>query len=71
MEQKPESSRRNFVRNAALVGGIAAYGLITATAVMRKQEPNYNDGVMVGESNKKEVLYHSSKHWEEYYKHAI
>ncbi len=70
MEQA-DKSRRTFVRNAALVGGIAAYGVVTATAVMRKQVPDYNNGVIIGESNKKEVLYHDSIHWQEYYKHAV
>lgn len=66
-----QEDRRGFMKKAAIAGGVAAYGLIVATAVTRKQKPNFNDGVIIGESNKKEILYKESKAWEDYYAHAV
>lgn len=70
MEHENEN-RRSFMKNAAIAGGVAAYGIITASVVLKKQKTTPNSGVLVGNSKKKEVLYHESKHWDEYYSHAV
>ena len=67
-----QGSRRDFLRKSLKVGAVG--GAVLATAAMAKPtsdelEPDGN-GVVVGKSSKKEVLYKKSKEWEYYYKIA-
>ena len=67
-----QESRRDFLRKSLKVGAVG--GTFLATAATAKPtsdelEPDGN-GVVVGKSSKKEVLYKKSKEWEYYYKIA-
>ena len=66
-----QESRRNFLRNSAIVVGTAAVS-VTALAANKDEaiEANSN-GVVVGKSNKKEILYKKTEAWEEFYKQAL
>ena len=67
-----QESRRLFLKRSALVvGSVAAVG---ATALSASSgEASYeadSNGVVVGKSSKKEILYSKSKAWEDFYKQA-
>lgn len=67
-----QGSRRDFLKKSLKVG--AAGGTILAAASIAKPTGDEltgdGNGVVVGKSNKKEVLYKKSKEWEYYYKIA-
>ena len=69
-----QKSRRNFAKKTVMVAaGAAVAG--TATAVMAgtksvDNEDSLSNGVVVGKSNKKEILYTKTETWEEFYKYA-
>jgi len=63
---KMQSKRREFLKKA-LVGSAA---VATASAVMANERPSKvqgSNGVVVGYSPKKEILYKKTSHWREYY----
>ena len=67
-----QGSRRDFLRKSLKVGAVG--GAVLSIAAMAKPtsdepEPDGN-GVVVGKSSKKEVLYRKSKEWAYYYKIA-
>ncbi len=66
-----QESRRNFFKRSALVVGAAAASA-TALAANKDEaiEANSN-GVVVGKSNKKEILYKKTQAWEDFYKQAL
>ncbi|WP_072682383.1 Tat pathway signal protein [Arcobacter sp. LA11] len=67
-----QESRRDFAKKTALVVGATAVGA-TALAAANSEasyEANSN-GVVVGNSPKKEVLYKKTKAWEDFYKQAL
>ncbi|EDZ63841.1 twin-arginine translocation signal domain-containing protein [Sulfurimonas gotlandica] len=67
-----QESRRNFLKNSALVVGTAAVGA-TALAANKEEvslEAN-SHGVVVGSSTKKEILYKKTQAWEDFYKQAL
>ena len=66
-----QGSRRDFLKKSLKVG--AAGGLLAGSAVATVTSDDLtpdDNGVVVGKSNKKEVLYKKSKNWETYYKIA-
>jgi hypothetical protein len=64
-----QESRRNFAKKTAIVGATAA--IVGSTAVMAAgAEAQASNGVVVGKSKKKEILYTKTNTWEEYYKNA-
>ena len=66
-----QESRRNFFKRSALVVGAAA---VSATALAANKDNAIeadSNGVVVGKSNKKEILYTKSQAWEEFYKQAL
>lgn len=66
-----QQSRRNFFKKSALVVGAAA---VSATALAANKEEAIDadsHGVVVGNSNKKEILYKKSQAWNDYYKQAL
>ncbi|WP_321778569.1 twin-arginine translocation signal domain-containing protein [Sulfurimonas sp.] len=66
-----QESRRNFLRKSAIVVGTAA---VSATALAASQGSSTevdSNGVVVGNSNKKEILYKKTQAWEEFYKQAL
>ncbi|AXH09383.1 Tat pathway signal protein [Malaciobacter halophilus] len=65
-----QDDRRQFVKKSAMVvGASVAVGATTLAASGKSYEADSN-GVTVGKSPKKEILYKKSKAWEEYYKQA-
>ncbi|WP_148785756.1 twin-arginine translocation signal domain-containing protein [Campylobacter concisus] len=66
-----QGSRRDFLKKSLKVG--AASGVLAVSAVAKATSDDLapdDNGVVVGKSNKKEVLYKKSKNWETYYKIA-
>lgn len=62
-------SRRGFVAKAALVGAVAAVGVVGAQASSSGSKSS--NGVVVGKSKKKEITYKKTQAWEDYYKSAL
>lgn len=68
-----QDSRRNFLRKSALVVVGATAASVTVLA-SEKKETSYkadSNGVVVGTSSKKEILYTKTKAWEDYYRQAL
>ena len=67
-----QKSRRDFAKKTAMVVGATAVGAtaLAATNSSGSEELDSN-GVVIGHSPKKEVLYKKSKAWEELYKQAL
>ncbi|MBR8465296.1 Tat pathway signal protein [Campylobacter sp. faydin G-140] len=67
-----KKDRREFLKKSLKVGAIT--GAVTATTLGASGLNTINEvdinGVVVGKSNKKEVLYHKTISWEQYYKVA-
>ncbi|WP_294966812.1 Tat pathway signal protein [Sulfurimonas sp.] len=66
-----QESRRNFFKRSALVVGAAA---VSATALDANKDDAIeadSNGVVVGNSTKKEILYKKSQAWDEFYKQAL
>ena len=62
-------SRRGFVAKAALVGAVAAVGVVSATA--SSSDSKGTNAVVLGKSKKKEITYKKTQAWEDYYKSAL
>ena len=62
-------SRRDFLKKGAVVAGATAVGSAALFANSKSYEADSN-GVVLGGSNKKEILYKKTATWEEYYKNA-
>jgi len=66
-----QKSRRDFLKKSAVVAGTAAVGT-TAMAMSGKSDDNAgSNGVVVGQSPKKEITYKKTAAWDEYYKQAL
>ena len=66
-----QQSRRDFAKKTAIVTATAA--IVGSTAVMAAGEEVHeasSNGVVVGKSSKKEIIYTKTKVWEDYYKQA-
>ena len=67
-----QGSRRDFLKKSLKVGAVG--GTVLAAAAIAKPTSDElapdDNGVVVGKSSKKEVLYKKSKEWEYYYKIA-
>ncbi len=69
--EKMQGSRRDFLKKSLKVG--TAGGILAVSAIAKTTSDDLapdGNGVVVGKSNKKEVLYKKSKNWETYYKIA-
>ena len=68
-----QESRRNFAKKTALVAAgaaaIAGTSVLAATGESSAQGDE-NNGVVLGSSNKKEILYKKTASWEAFYKSA-
>ncbi|MCT7574984.1 Tat pathway signal protein [Aliarcobacter butzleri] len=66
-----QESRRAFAKKAAIIaaGTVAVSSTVLATST--KGTPDVGNGVNVGKSNKKEILYKKTAKWEEFYKQAL
>jgi len=62
-------NRRGFIKKALGVGAIAVAGstVSMANALSSKTETNSN-GVVIGKSRKKEILYKETQAWDDFYK---
>ncbi|WP_331774765.1 twin-arginine translocation signal domain-containing protein [Sulfurospirillum sp. 1612] len=65
-----EEKRRSFLKKAAVVGAVSAVGTVAATAATKSSTYSSN-GVVVGHSDKKEILYKKTEAWDEYYRTAL
>lgn len=65
-----EQHRRSFLKKAAISSAVAAVGAVSVVANSSKEVSNSN-GVVIGKSNKKEILYKETSAWQEYYKRAL
>ncbi|MCP4970742.1 MAG: Tat pathway signal protein [Arcobacter sp.] len=66
-----QESRRDFAKKTAMVVGATAVG---ATALAANATASYeadSNGVVIGNSPKKEITYKKTKAWEEFYKQAL
>ena len=67
-----QKSRRDFAKTSALVVGATAVGSTVLMAANGSSSIEAeSNGVVVGNSNKKEITYKKSKAWEDYYKQAL
>jgi len=66
-----ENKRRSFLKKAAVVGAaVTAVGSVAAVA-SSKDGTYSSSGVVVGHSNKKEILYKKTKAWDDFYRTAL
>lgn len=66
-----QKSRRDFLKKSAVAAGTVAVST-SAIAMSKKSESNAgSNGVVVGQSSKKEITYKKTAAWEEYYKQAL
>ena len=67
-----QESRRNFTKKTALVVGATVVGATALAAANGKASYEADsNGVVVGESQKKEILYKKTKAWDDFYKQAL
>jgi len=62
-----QESRRGFLKKAAVLGTVTAVSTVGAVASGSKDEYRSN-GVVIGKSSKKEILYKKTLNWDAYYK---
>lgn len=65
-----EQRRRSFLKKAAITSAVAATGAVAVMANSSKQMADSN-GVVIGKSDKREILYKETKAWDDYYKRAL
>jgi len=67
-------SRRGFLKKLVKVSAIAAVGTTTVALANSGHERSYSansNGVVVGKSNKKEIIYKKTAVWDEYLRTAL
>ena len=62
-------SRRSFLKKAAVVGTVAVVGAVASTTSTSNSYSS--NGVVVGKSSKKEILYKKTKAWDDFYRSAL
>lgn len=67
-----QKSRREFAKKTAMVtvGAAAIAGTSVLAATGESVQSDSNNGVVVGSSRKKEILYKKTAAWDEFYKNA-
>lgn len=65
------NSRRNFLKKSAVVAGVAAVGTSAMATSQTSKGNTGSNGVVVGQSTKKEITYKKTSAWAEYYKNAL
>ncbi len=64
-----ENKRRAFVKKALTTSAlVVATGASNAIASGKQSEETNSNGVVVGKSNKKEILYKETDNWSAFYK---
>lgn len=66
-----EKQRRSFLKKAAITSAVAATAGTVAVMANSSKQMKDSNGVVIGKSNKKEILYTETKSWDEYYKRAL
>ena len=62
-----QEKRRSFIKKTLGASAVLAVGGVKAVA---SEQPITSNGVVIGKSPKKEILYKKTQHWEAYYKRA-
>ncbi len=65
--------RRSFLKKVGKAGAVAA-AVGTTTVLVANSDDTYasdSNGVIVGKSNKKEIIYKKTQKWDEYYRSAL
>lgn len=62
--------RRDFLRKSLKVGASAMVIASAVKATTKKEFVNEEKNVVLGQSNKDEILYKKTAHWQAYYKVA-
>ena len=67
-----QKGRRDFAKKTAmLVAGSAVVGSTVVLASEGEHVDSLSNGVVIGKSNKKEILYSKTKAWDDFYKQAL
>ncbi|MFK5882016.1 MAG: twin-arginine translocation signal domain-containing protein [Sulfurospirillum sp.] len=61
-----QDSRRGFLKKALVGGGVVVAGSALQASEKLSSQSGSN-GVVIGHSPKKEILYKKTSHWREYY----
>jgi len=66
-------SRRDFAKKLAMATvGVTVVSTTTLLASSKKKDnKGLSNGVVVGSSNKKEIIYSKTNAWNEYYRNAL
>jgi hypothetical protein len=64
-----QEKRRSFIKKT--LGASAVVAAAGVTAVASEKHSTGSNGVVVGKSKKKEILYKKTAHWEAYYHAAL
>jgi hypothetical protein len=66
-------SRRSFAKKLATIVGVGATvgSVITLIGSTKDDNAMLSNGVVVGSSNKKEIIYKKTNAWNEYYRNAL
>ena len=67
-----QENRRSFAKKLAMAVGVGAT-VGSATTLMasdKNENSNLSNGVVIGQSNKKEIIYKKTNAWNEYYRNA-
>lgn len=62
--------RRGFLKKLATAGAVASASAVAAVTGEEKKVQS-SDGVVIGKSNKKEIIYKKTEAWEDYYSAAV
>lgn len=57
-----KKNRRIFLKNSLTLGAVAS------TSLLASSSEDKSNGVVLGNSKKKEILYKKTKEWQKYYK---
>ncbi|PLY06212.1 MAG: Tat pathway signal protein [Arcobacter sp.] len=67
-----QKSRRDFAKKSAIVVGATVVGATALAAANSSASSEAgSNGVVIGNSTKKEITYKKTKAWEDYYKQAL
>ncbi|RBQ27959.1 twin-arginine translocation signal domain-containing protein [Aliarcobacter vitoriensis] len=68
------AQRRQFLKRAGIAASVLAGSVVATAATTERQDrganSNVGNGVVVGRSTKKEILYNKSAAWNQFYKVA-
>lgn len=66
--------RRNFLKRAGIAASVLASSVVAVAATTqdkhRGESDNSGNGVVIGKSSKKEILYSKTQNWNEFYNSA-